>query len=77
MWYIYWDADFSGDRRDDQILAIDYKGGESCKLTYDDLCARLERDFWDDIFPDRTQPGVLRQAVADFLYDMEAKFPNG
>lgn len=76
VWYIYHDC-VSGDTRDDQMLSIHYKGGESACLTYDDLCARLERDFFDDLFPDHTQPGVLRNAVKEFLIDCERMYPNG
>lgn len=76
QWYIWHDYS-SGDRRDDQILAIYYSGGENAYLTYDDLCVRLERDFFDDIFPDHIQPGVLRRAVKDFLEDCERMYPNG
>jgi YD repeat-containing protein len=76
VWYIYHDV-ISGDTRDDQVLTIHLKGGETHSLTYDDLCVRLERDFFDDLFPEHTQHGVLRQCVEDFIKETEAAFPNG
>lgn len=76
VWYAYHDMS-SGDRLDDQILAIHLAGGESAFLSYDDLCFRLERDFFDDLFPDHTQHEVLRYIVAQFLRDMQAGYPHG
>ncbi|MGD9381113.1 MAG: hypothetical protein PVI03_01585 [Candidatus Thorarchaeota archaeon] len=76
VWYIYHDV-ISGDTRDDQVLTIHLKGGETHSLTYDDLCARLERDFFDDLFPEHIQPGTLRKAVKEFLEDCERMYPNG
>jgi hypothetical protein len=75
-WYIYHDIS-SGDTRDDQILAIHLKGGEQANLTYDDLCVRFERDFFDDVFPDHQQHDVLLKAVKEFLIDCERMYPNG
>lgn len=75
-WYIYHDCS-SGDTRDDQILAIHLKGGESQMLSYDDLCARLERDFFEDLFPEHPQHGVLCRAIKEFLQDCERMYPNG
>ena len=76
VWYIY-HCDSSGDTRDDQQLAIHLAGGEHYILSYDDLCARLERDFFDDLFPDHTQHEVLRGCVKSFLTDCERMYPNG
>jgi hypothetical protein len=77
VWYIYWHA-MSPETRDDQVVSINLSGGECCvNLTYDDVVVRLERDFWDDLFPDRPQREVFDSALKSWIRDVEGEYPNG
>ena len=75
-WYIYWHCN-SGDRRDDQIISINLAGGECLELSYDEVVPRMERDFWEDLFPDRPQREVMDIALKRWIEAVEEKYPNG
>jgi hypothetical protein len=76
VWYIYWHV-MSSETRDDQVVSINLAGGERCLLTYDDVVIRMERDFWDDLFPDRPQREVFDSALKRWIRDVEEEYPNG
>lgn len=72
-WYIYYTT-HSGDTKEDQAVSINLAGGESVVLTYDDVVSRMERDYWDDLFPDRPQRDVFDSALKSWIEDVEEEY---